>query len=352
LDIFTLRFAVDSASFGGGGGDNAGTVLPTAGFYYVNQILPQLPGLRVGFNANSYFNGKVDYSEDWAGRYFTQKAELLTYHLSPVVAYRLTPWLSLGGGFDLVIGNAILNTAINNALDSLPDGQIRLEEADAGFGGDGGLLVSPSENLRFGLTYRSPLRLAFGNSAVLQNVGPRLRDSLAAHGLLSSPTALAITIPQQISFGAFVGLGRLVAVMVEAAWQDWSNFGSLNLLVPAPATPSFTVPLKHRDTWHVGLGVHFRIIPPLLAMAGFSFDSSPVQTAFRTPGFPVDGQYRYAGGVQFDIRPWLTVGTTYEFVALGDADFVRQGFPLTGSLAGEYSTNNLNVVGLYVSARR
>jgi long-chain fatty acid transport protein len=39
-----------------------------------------------------------DYGDSWAGRYFAEKEALITLSFNPSVSYRVTDWLSVGGG--------------------------------------------------------------------------------------------------------------------------------------------------------------------------------------------------------------------------------------------------------------
>ena len=82
----------------GTNGGNAGGFVPAGGVYGVYAILPEL---KVGASLNSYVGGALDYDDNWVGRYYTTEAELLTFNLNPVIAYRVLPWLSLGAGFSV-----------------------------------------------------------------------------------------------------------------------------------------------------------------------------------------------------------------------------------------------------------
>jgi long-chain fatty acid transport protein len=79
-------------------GGNAGGFVPAGGLYGVYSILPEL---KVGASLNSYVGGSLNYDDDWVGRYYTTEAEILTFNLNPVIAYRVLPWLSLGAGFSV-----------------------------------------------------------------------------------------------------------------------------------------------------------------------------------------------------------------------------------------------------------
>ena len=351
LNFFSLKFSVDSASFGGGNGGNAGSVIPGFGFYYVNHPIPQLPDLKLGFSLNSYIGGIVNYDDSWAGRFYTQDAELLTVHASPVAAYPIAPWLSIGAGVDVILGRIKQETAINNVLDTVADGSINIEESSLGAGGNVGLLVQPSTKLRFGVTYRSPVSLRFKNAAVIQGLGPNILDSLLVRKLLGSEVELDETMPQEIQLGFYYDVTDKLSIMADGNWQDWSNFGELNIQIPNAAIGTLSVKQQLNDTWHAALGLHYRLLPVLTLMGGFGFDSSPVDKANRTPNFPVDRQFRYAGGLQYALSQYVALGGSYENIGLGAAQIDQHRGPLAGTLIGSYSSNDINVVTVYANVQ-
>jgi long-chain fatty acid transport protein len=72
--------------------------------------------------------------------------------------------------------------------------------------------------------------------------------------------------------------------------------------------------------------------PPWLLTAGFAYDSSPVSDTNRTVAFAVDRQFRYAGGVQYDISPTLTVGAALTIIDAGNAPINQAGGPERGTM--------------------
>jgi hypothetical protein len=63
------------------------------------------------------------YSLNWVGRYHLQGATLLGNSVLPTIAYSISKWLSVGVGFNVMIGYLKEKVAINN-LPTLPDGQL------------------------------------------------------------------------------------------------------------------------------------------------------------------------------------------------------------------------------------
>ena len=106
------RFDTKSSGFGGGDGGNAGGFVPSGGLHYVHRVTDDF---RLGVSAGSYFGLGVDYGDDWAGRYYTTEAELLTLGVNPAAGYRVNNWLSVGAGFSVLYATLDQKAAVNNS---------------------------------------------------------------------------------------------------------------------------------------------------------------------------------------------------------------------------------------------
>ena len=272
--IVTSKFDPSPATtFSGTDGGNAGGVLPSLGGYYVQSFSDRF---KMGFSLLSYFGLGLDYGDDWVGRYYVEKSDFLTLAISPSVAYKVNDWLSIGAMFNVLYSMLHSQTAINNLLVE-PDGQIKYEDDDFGFGGGFGLLIEPRKGTRFGVTYYSPVDLSFSDVPELNGLGPVLGGILTRLGLIGRDVGMDITIPQWIMVSAYQQVTDKFAIMGNFGWQDWSQFGDvdISLSVNPETTKSFNNNVEFKDTWHVAIGAQYRVCEPWLLSAGFAYDSSP-----------------------------------------------------------------------------
>ena len=58
----------------------------------------------------------VQYDDDWFGRYDSIETRLTTVNVSPALAYRVTEWLSIGGGVNVEYADAKLTNALPDTL--------------------------------------------------------------------------------------------------------------------------------------------------------------------------------------------------------------------------------------------
>jgi long-chain fatty acid transport protein len=338
------KFDTDSSTFGGGDGGNAGGWVPAAGLYYVHDVTQEW---KLGLAAASYFGLGLDYNDDWAGRYYVTKAELLTFGVSPTVAYQVNNWLSIGAGPTIVYGSLEQKAAINNAVaEGVPfrDGSVEAEDDDFGFGGIFGVLVEPREDTRFGVTYLTEVELEFKDAVTLKNLGPTLSGLLA--GVRGTRVDLELTIPQMLMVSGYHELTPNLAIMANLGWQEWSEFGETQVTVRTEDPTRLTQDRNFKDTWHVALGGQYRFLEKWLWSVGFAYDSSPVNKKDRTPDLPLDRQIRYATGLQYDWGENITLGAAYEYLDAGKAKIDQQGGALQGDLKGDYKSNEIHFINL------
>ena len=344
------KFDSNVATKDGGDGGNAGGFVPVASFHYVHSVTEDL---KVGISTGSYFGLGLDYGDDWAGRYYVQQAELVTFGVNPGIGYRVNDMLSVGAGVSLVYGELEQTAAINNALDAVGDGQVRLDDDTTGYGFNLGFLVEPTEKFRFGLTYRSAVDLEFKHVAELSNIGPNLQAILDGVGLTGSEIDLDLTIPQAVMVSSVYQVTDEWAVLANIGWQDWSDYGKKTLTLRTTNATSFIQDLDgYDDTWHFALGAQYRFDAPWLWSFGMAYDTSPLDDDERSADAPLDRQVRIGTGIQYDVNQDITVGVAYEYVDAGSAKFNQESLldaDLRGSLQGDYSTNEIHAFAVNLS---
>lgn len=335
----------------GGDGGNAGLFAPGLTAFYVHKVSSKL---SLGVSSISYIGAGVKYLDGWSGRYYLQETHLITLSLIPAVAYQINDWLSVGGGVGLVYGKLRQRAAINNALDGsgYPDGTLRLNSSAFSLQGIAGILVTPRQGTRFGVSYVSPVSLDFRDVVRLDGLGPTLWDDLQSSGLAGSKVDLTYTLPQQVMISCYQQVTDKLALLANVGWQNWSAFGNVGVSVSGSTSRSFTADAKFRDTWHVALGAQYRIQKNVLLSAGFAFDSSPVSDVDRKIALALDRQFRYSGGVQFDLRPDLTLGFAYTFWDLGPAPVDEFRGSLAGRLVGDFKANHVHIANVNLIWRR
>ena len=336
------KFNVKNSSNGDNGGGNAGYFSPVPTLNYVHSVSPDL---KLGLGVGSYFGLGLNYSNEWAGKYYVQNASITTLAFNPTIGYKIADWLSIGGGVSVVEGKLSERVAVNT-LSEPGDGRLKYDASDVGFGYNLGVLFELSPQTRVGVTYVSEVDLEFKDDLRFKNLeGTILGAALRASGLLDAQLKIDMTIPAQLSVGAYHALTDKLALVGTVNWQNWSRFGAPEIAVADSNT--VTADLDYQDTYHAGIGAYYRVAEPWLLMVGFGYDTSPTSSSSeRSPLLPLGATFTYAAGVQYDWNKDFSVGAAYALIDAGSAKVNRSGGPLKGDLEGEYDTNFIHAVNV------
>jgi long-chain fatty acid transport protein len=337
------KFKVQETNVSGGGVGNAGYFTPAGTLYYVHSLNPDL---KLGLGIGSYMGAGLDYGDDWAGRYYAEKVDLFTAFINPSVGYRVNPWLSIGGGVSLVYGEMSARTAINTVLEP-GDGRIKYDASDVGYGFNAGVLFEVSPQTRFGVTYISEVQFNFKDEPRYDNIeGTVIEALMRASGVLDSDLKINFNMPQQVALGGYQEITPDLVLVATVNWQDWSSLGGAEISVPADGS-TVSTELEWQDTYHVGLGAYYRVAESWQFMLGWAYDTSPISsTKERSPAIPVDRQFRYAAGVQYEWNEDIALGLAYTLIDAGDCKINKKGGAVTGDLEGKYDPNYIHAFNL------
>ena len=326
LMILSTRFHSDANNTrrGSDGGQAGGTML-SGGAYIVYKIRPDI---AAGLSITAPVGLGLKYDDDWKGRYLIQNNSLIVIDINPAVAIRLTDWMSIGGGADIYYGYLKEELALFNPLS--PDGEIDMEYHNWGVGYNLGVLFEPSGKTRIGIAYRSEVNLTLKGDIDFSNIGIIWTRA----GLEDTFAKTDFTIPGSIMASLYQEINEKLAIVFDVGRQDWSSMKKTKITTETGTTVS--IDRNWKDTWRVGGGVHYRISKPLLLKMGVSYDSNPVSESNRLPDIPVDRQWRYAAGLDYDVNNNTVVSLNLEFVDLGKAPIDHQMIQGGRRLSGDY----------------
>jgi long-chain fatty acid transport protein len=323
----------------GGNGDNAIGALPGASLFITYPVTEKL---TVGFGTFSYFGLSENYGNDWAGRYYIQKATLLGMSLMPAASFKVNDWLSVGGGLNVMYGYLDAQTAVRTSIfnpSPSNDGQMKLKDEEWGFGGNAGIMIQPRPGTRIGVNYLSEVKLNFSAKPSFSGVNG---TALGLLPVFKNPPQLnlGMTVPQSVMVGVYQDLNKQWAVMADVGWQNWSRFGEVGVGVDsstgliADAKPT-TINLHYDDTWHGAIGAQYKASEQWQFTGGFAYDTSAVSDANRTVTLPMGESYRFGLGTLWKYSKSLDLEAAYELAWSGDMP-VTQTSTYRGTVSGTY----------------
>jgi len=333
----------NTAVSGNDGGNPVGW-LPGGSVFYTQQLGS---GWNVGIGAFSYFGLAAEYDQGWVGRYYVQKSALIGLTLMPAVSYRVNEQLSFGAGFNWMFGYFEQENTIRNIAQQT-DGSFKLNDNTQGFGANVGALWEFNDESRVGLTYVSQVSLDLRDTPEFTGIGPVLEAALGRSGVLGAEVDLGMKVPHMIMASARHELSDGWAVLGNVGWQNWENFGKMQVSI-GDTLLSTTTDLDYKDTWHVAVGADWGVAEQLLVTGGFAYDSSPVNDENRALEMPMGETWRFAVGGQWATNESIKLGFAYQLTWLGNLaiDQYRQiGNQVINRVAGQYESTSLHAIAV------
>lgn len=265
----------------------------------------------VGLAMTVPFGMGTEYDDNWDWGNRGISAEVLTFDFNPNVAWKVSDKLSLGAGMSIQYASADLKMRQDFAGMGSVDGEVDADSIAWGF--NIGMMWSPLENLRFGLSYRSKINhnadgdFTFSNGTgmvgqMLPGLGKNFGTPYDATATISTPAWAMATAAWDVN--------DLLSLYATFRWTDWSSFDTLdiksdalNISIPNGPTLSNgvkTVENHWQDTYLVSVGADLRFTNWWTFRAGIGYETSPVDDpSYRTAIIPDADRWWFALGSSF-----------------------------------------------------
>lgn len=249
---------------------------------------------------------EYDDNWDWGNRGIS--AEVLTFDFNPNVAWKVSDKLSLGAGMSIQYAAADLKMRQDIAVGDLSgsvNGEVDADSIAWGF--NVGLMWSPLENLRFGLSYRSKINhnadgdFTFSNPQGAGEYLPGMTENMVQFGTPYDATA-TISTPAWAMATAAWDVNDLLSLYATFRWTDWSSFDTLDIKSVAltPFGGVKTVENHWQDTYLFSVGADLRFTNWWTFRAGIGYETSPVDDpTYRTAIIPDADRWWFALGSSF-----------------------------------------------------
>lgn len=316
-----------------GSNGNATIWTPAGSLFYVH---PLNENIVLGYGSVGYFGADLGYNKNWVGRYYVTHSFLEGFSAVPAAAYRINDCLSIGLGVNVMCGLFRQKSAINNALDSMQDGQLKLHDIDFAAGVVAGILYEISPCTRVGIQYLSPVKLTFRDTPKFEGIGPLLEEALRISGILNSTVHVNARVPQNVIISIYHAINPCWSVMADAGWQQWSRFQKVSVSLSDPSATTLTSKIKYLDTWHFAAGVEYHYNPCWIFSGGFAYDSSAISSKERPLDFPIGKQWRFGSGARWYYSDNFHVDLCYELQWSGNLPANVNKGRLLGHVDGKF----------------
>lgn len=255
------------------------------------------------------FGMGTEYDDDWAGNDHGISATILTFDLNPNFAFKLSEKFSVGFGASIQYAQADLKirSALNKSAPALT-AESEIDADSIAWGWNVGMMWSPVENFRVGLSYRSQIKHdAEGdftldrpqNNGVDIPIGFLPEDAQKVLNMQSFDGYATVTAPAWAMASVAWDVNDLVSLYGTFRWTDWSSFDELNITTNVPSVGG-NIKNKWRDTYLGSLGMDLRLTDWWTLRGGIAYESSPIANPrTRTAIIPDADRWWFAIGSSF-----------------------------------------------------
>jgi len=303
---------------------NSDNIAPTAWVPNLHFVAPINEQFGWGASVTSNYGLATEFNNNYAAGAYGGTTDLETLNLNLSGAYRLDNHWSFGAGFDavyakakieryagdlgrIVAGSGRLPPALARQVAGIPgDTQIAYLKGDEwGFGWNAGILYEIDKNNRYGLTYRSEVKIDFDGdyksslpsayNQILGNFGlPMGTDGRTTGG------SLTLNLPEMWELSGYNRVAPQWAVHYSLTYTSWSQFQELKATNSGGDT-LFYKDASFRDAYRIALGTTYYMDDNWTFRTGIAFDDSPVPADKRSISIPDQDRF------------WLSAGATYAF---------------------------------------
>ncbi|MBO0764304.1 MAG: outer membrane protein transport protein [Hyphomicrobiaceae bacterium] len=296
--------------------------------------------LFVGLALNSPF-GLLTKPEDnaWAGSPIAITSKVFSADLSPTIAYKLTPTLTVGAGLQAEYFRIRLTHGAFPPLGPSASGSREYEAEDVGWGGTAGLLWQPLPGTSVGVGYRS---------AVGVDVGGRFRRNagLQSGPAVSTHAEAGLTLPEEVTFSFRQAVAPDWAVLGTVEWTNWSRLGDVVAQGAGcgPTGVCEVLNLNYRDGWFYSLGAEYAYTPGLILRAGVAYETSPITDRTRDILVPDSNRVFLNAGASYKYSEHIVVDFGYSHIFFEDAPFCIANAAVNGASTHCRSSTPANAV--------
>ena len=301
-------------------------IAPTAWVPNLHFVAPINDQFGWGASVTSNYGLATEFNNSYAAGAYGGKTDLETLNLNLSGAYRLNNHWSFGLGFDAVYAKAKIEryagdlgkvVAGSGALPPIPglaqqvagipaNTQIAYLKGDEwGFGWNAGILYELDKNNRYGLTYRSEVKVDFDGdyksslpsayNQILGNFGLPMGTNGSTTG-----GSLTLNLPEMWEISGYNRVAPQWAIHYSMAYTSWSQFQELKATNSNGQT-LFYKDESFKDSYRIALGTTYYMDDNWTFRTGIAFDDSPVPADKRSISIPDQDRF------------WLSAGTTYAF---------------------------------------
>ncbi len=273
--------------------------------------------LAFGIGVYTPFGNTVKWGDKWQGRYLIQDIALKAVYIQPTVSYKISNRISVGAGLNIVKGSVELNKAfpiINpKTKQYITDGSVNINGDKFQFGYNVGVYVQATDNLSFGVAYRSKVNVNLDYEDA--DATFTLPDALPTPFRAAFPNggvAAELPLPSTLTVGFAYHINEKWLISADVNFNKWGDYK--NLAFDFKNDPSGKLDTKSNRSWKntrtYRIGTRYQVCKKLKLYAGAYYDETPTNKAYYSPETPGANKIGISTGFSYQINKHLSVDAT------------------------------------------
>lgn len=269
--------------------------------------------------------------DSFRGRFISQRIDLRQYAMSLQLSAQLAPWIKIGAGPELRVGDVKLNKN-QGAFDPYSQKFVDVAHVDLtqdGFSYDmgwtAGIQLKPTSWMSLGASYHSSVKQDYtGNAQFFQiTTGHADFDKAVAASIPFGETVNGSTFieyPAITQLGASFAVSKCVTLDLAAVYTQWSTFNSTTIAFDKSPkgiqVPSLVLPHNWTNVWSYRAGMSWLLPSEKVELAGgIVYDQTPQPDSDTSPLLPDANRTGYSIGASFKIgkKSWIDFSNLFLF---------------------------------------
>ena len=279
-----------------------------------------------GIGAFSNYGLATDYSDSYNGLHFADDAEVTSFTLNPVVAYKVNDTLSLGFGLNVTYAEAEIGTSIPQIFGPLLGSEalgnltiVKMSGDDIAFGWNVGAFWQATDTTTLALSYRSETKLDL-EGEIESDLGAIIP---AVAELYNQDGSLSLDLASITELAVDQKLDEQLSVQASVVFTQWSVFDKLN----AELDSGDELLLKEEDfddSYRFSLGATYLYNDKVTLRAGYAFDNGAVTLEHRSLSIPDTDRHWYTVGATYALTETTTIDMAYAYITGSTAEVIQQ----------------------------
>ncbi len=312
------------------GGYSASTEAHTSTPFAVYVGGPLKKGSKLGIGVGVYtpFGSSARWGNSWTGRYIIENIKLQSTFIQPTVSYAINDIISVGAGFVYAIGNMDIEKALPLQDIQGNDGQAALKGNAQGMGFNVGVQIKATEDLQFGIAYRSKVNMKVNDGDAHFTVPASVAPNFPLNGATSFTSQLPL--PEILTAGVGYRVCKELTLQADVVFAGWKTYDSLSFDFAdnTAALKDTHDPRSYKNTVAIRIGGHYQVASKFAVMAGGAYDPTPTQDHLVSPDAVDANRWTLSCGATYQPIPKLSVMAVlnYTTTAKRNASYEPAGF--------------------------